>query len=59
MRGLGESLRAHGGGAACLRQFETVERSGMEARAGGELQGREHVRSKGDTKSIVHCARNG
>jgi len=35
--GLGEILRAHGAGAACLRRFETVERSGMEARAGGAV----------------------
>jgi hypothetical protein len=35
--GLGESSRAHGGGAACLRRFETVQRSRMEARAGGAV----------------------
>ena len=35
--GLGESFCAHGAGAACLRRFETVERRGMEARAGEEL----------------------
>jgi len=37
LKGLGESLRAYGDGVACLRRFETVERSAMEARAGGEV----------------------
>jgi hypothetical protein len=37
LTGLGGSLRTHGAGATCLRRFETVERRGMEARAGGEV----------------------
>jgi len=38
MMGLGESFRAHGAGAACLRRFETVQRRGMKARAGGAVR---------------------
>jgi hypothetical protein len=36
--GLCESCRSRGAGAACLRRFGTVERSGLEARAGGAVR---------------------
>jgi hypothetical protein len=35
--GAWRGLRARGAGVACLRRFETVERRGMEARAGGAV----------------------
>jgi len=31
------NFRSHGAGVACLRRFESVERSGMEARASGAV----------------------
>ena len=50
--GLGESFRAHGAGVACLRQFETVERSGMEGPAGGAGHWR-RWNGKGSVPSIA------
>jgi hypothetical protein len=35
--GIFRKFRSHGAGVACLRRFETVERSGIEARASGAV----------------------